>query len=90
MDPAIREELDAFVEKRIAEGGAPTDFDFSVSLSDQLHEIPLQSGCHRWRRGRLLGALSPRAHQVGPISFSSSAQTYLTRLVCTQPAAFTR
>lgn len=26
MDPAIREELDAFVEKRIAEGGAPTDF----------------------------------------------------------------
>lgn len=26
MDPAIREELDAFVEKRKAEGGAPTDF----------------------------------------------------------------
>lgn len=26
MDPAIREELDAFVAKRIAEGGAPTDF----------------------------------------------------------------
>ncbi|TKT79095.1 trimethylamine methyltransferase family protein [Aquamicrobium sp. LC103] len=26
MDPAIREELDEFVEKRIAEGGAPTDF----------------------------------------------------------------
>jgi trimethylamine--corrinoid protein Co-methyltransferase len=26
MDPAIREELDAFVDKRIAEGGAPTDF----------------------------------------------------------------
>ncbi|MCC6204382.1 MAG: trimethylamine methyltransferase family protein [Hyphomicrobiales bacterium] len=26
MDPAIREELDAFVEKRVAEGGAPTDF----------------------------------------------------------------
>jgi trimethylamine--corrinoid protein Co-methyltransferase len=26
MDPAIREELDAFVEKRRAEGGAPTDF----------------------------------------------------------------
>ena len=26
MDPAIREELDAFVERRIAEGGAPTDF----------------------------------------------------------------
>jgi trimethylamine--corrinoid protein Co-methyltransferase len=26
MDAAIREELDAFVEKRIAEGGAPTDF----------------------------------------------------------------
>ncbi|MCO5084881.1 MAG: trimethylamine methyltransferase family protein [Rhizobiaceae bacterium] len=26
MDPAIREELDAFVEKRITEGGAPTDF----------------------------------------------------------------
>ena len=26
MDPAIREELNAFVEKRRAEGGAPTDF----------------------------------------------------------------
>jgi trimethylamine--corrinoid protein Co-methyltransferase len=26
MDPAIREELDAFVEKRRSEGGAPTDF----------------------------------------------------------------
>lgn len=26
MDPAIREELDAFVEKRRLEGGAPTDF----------------------------------------------------------------
>ncbi|MDP3898183.1 MAG: trimethylamine methyltransferase family protein [Mesorhizobium sp.] len=26
MDPAIREELDAFVAKRRAEGGAPTDF----------------------------------------------------------------
>ena len=26
MDPAVREELDAFVEKRITEGGAPTDF----------------------------------------------------------------
>ncbi|MEQ1950539.1 trimethylamine methyltransferase family protein [Mesorhizobium sp. CN2-181] len=26
MDPAIREELEAFVEKRRAEGGAPTDF----------------------------------------------------------------
>jgi trimethylamine--corrinoid protein Co-methyltransferase len=26
MDPAIREELDAFVDKRRAEGGAPTDF----------------------------------------------------------------
>ena len=26
IDPAIREELDAFVERRIAEGGAPTDF----------------------------------------------------------------
>ncbi len=26
MDPAIREELDAFVEKRRTEGGAPTDF----------------------------------------------------------------
>ncbi|MEP9371568.1 trimethylamine methyltransferase family protein [Mesorhizobium sp. KR1-2] len=26
IDPAIREELDAFVEKRKAEGGAPTDF----------------------------------------------------------------
>ena len=26
MDPAVREELDAFVEKRKAEGGAPTDF----------------------------------------------------------------
>lgn len=26
MDPAIREELDAFVDRRIAEGGAPTDF----------------------------------------------------------------
>ncbi len=26
MDPARREEIDAFVEKRIAEGGAPTDF----------------------------------------------------------------
>ena len=26
MDPAIREELDAFVTRRIAEGGAPTDF----------------------------------------------------------------
>lgn len=26
MDPAIHEELDAFVEKRKAEGGAPTDF----------------------------------------------------------------
>jgi trimethylamine--corrinoid protein Co-methyltransferase len=26
MDPAIREELDAFVAKRKAEGGAPTDF----------------------------------------------------------------
>jgi trimethylamine--corrinoid protein Co-methyltransferase len=26
MDPAIREELDAFVDKRKAEGGAPTDF----------------------------------------------------------------
>jgi trimethylamine--corrinoid protein Co-methyltransferase len=26
MDPAIREELDAFVERRRAEGGAPTDF----------------------------------------------------------------
>jgi trimethylamine--corrinoid protein Co-methyltransferase len=26
MDPAIREELDAFVDKRTAEGGAPTDF----------------------------------------------------------------
>ncbi len=26
MDPAIREELDAFVDRRKAEGGAPTDF----------------------------------------------------------------
>ena len=26
MDPAIREELNEFVERRIAEGGAPTDF----------------------------------------------------------------
>ena len=26
MDPAIREEIDAFVEKRRLEGGAPTDF----------------------------------------------------------------
>lgn len=26
MDPAIREELDDFVERRITEGGAPTDF----------------------------------------------------------------
>ena len=26
MDPALREELDAFVDKRKAEGGAPTDF----------------------------------------------------------------
>jgi len=26
MDPAIREELNAFVAKRKAEGGAPTDF----------------------------------------------------------------
>jgi trimethylamine---corrinoid protein Co-methyltransferase len=26
MDPAIREELDAFVDKRRSEGGAPTDF----------------------------------------------------------------
>ncbi len=26
MDPAVREELDAFVERRRAEGGAPTDF----------------------------------------------------------------
>jgi len=26
MDPAIREELDAFVARRIAEGGAPTDY----------------------------------------------------------------
>ena len=26
MDPAIREELNAFVDKRKAEGGAPTDF----------------------------------------------------------------
>ncbi|MGE0499949.1 MAG: trimethylamine methyltransferase family protein [Rhizobiaceae bacterium] len=26
MDPAIREEIDAYVEKRKAEGGAPTDF----------------------------------------------------------------
>ncbi len=26
MDPAVREELDAFVAKRLAEGGAPTDF----------------------------------------------------------------
>jgi trimethylamine--corrinoid protein Co-methyltransferase len=26
LDPAIEEELDAFVEKRRLEGGAPTDF----------------------------------------------------------------
>ena len=26
MDPAVAEELDAFVERRIAEGGQPTDF----------------------------------------------------------------
>jgi len=26
MDPGVREEIDAFVSKRIAEGGAPTDF----------------------------------------------------------------
>jgi trimethylamine--corrinoid protein Co-methyltransferase len=26
LDPAIREELNAFVDRRIAEGGAPTDF----------------------------------------------------------------
>lgn len=26
IDPAVEEELDSFVEKRIAEGGAPTDF----------------------------------------------------------------
>jgi trimethylamine--corrinoid protein Co-methyltransferase len=26
LDPAIREELDAFVERRKREGGAPTDF----------------------------------------------------------------
>ncbi len=26
MDPAVREEIDAFVARRIAEGGAPTDF----------------------------------------------------------------
>jgi trimethylamine---corrinoid protein Co-methyltransferase len=26
LDPAIREELDTFVDRRIKEGGAPTDF----------------------------------------------------------------
>ena len=26
MDPAIREEIETFVERRIAEGGSPTDF----------------------------------------------------------------
>jgi len=26
MDPAIREELDAFVARRVAEGGVPTDY----------------------------------------------------------------
>jgi trimethylamine--corrinoid protein Co-methyltransferase len=26
MDPGIREELDAFVERRVAEGGVPTDY----------------------------------------------------------------
>jgi trimethylamine--corrinoid protein Co-methyltransferase len=26
MDPAVREELNEFVDRRIAEGGAPTDF----------------------------------------------------------------
>ena len=26
MDPAIKEELEAFVERRKREGGAPTDF----------------------------------------------------------------
>jgi trimethylamine--corrinoid protein Co-methyltransferase len=26
LDPAIREELDAFVDRRRREGGAPTDF----------------------------------------------------------------
>ncbi len=26
MDPAVREELDAFVARRVAEGGVPTDF----------------------------------------------------------------
>ncbi len=26
MDPAVREELDAFVERRVAEGGVPTDY----------------------------------------------------------------
>jgi trimethylamine---corrinoid protein Co-methyltransferase len=26
MEPSIREELDAFVERRVAEGGVPTDY----------------------------------------------------------------
>ena len=26
MDPAVREELDAFVARRVAEGGVPTDY----------------------------------------------------------------
>jgi hypothetical protein len=26
MDPAIAEELEAFVERRVAEGGVPTDY----------------------------------------------------------------
>jgi hypothetical protein len=26
MDPAIREELDAFVARRVEEGGVPTDY----------------------------------------------------------------
>ena len=26
LDPAVKEELDAFVERRMAEGGAPNEF----------------------------------------------------------------
>jgi hypothetical protein len=26
MDPAVREELDAFVDRRVREGGAPSEF----------------------------------------------------------------
>ncbi len=52
LDPAVREELDAFVERRKREGGAPTDFSHFPSLvGEEPTQFPSPCG----------GPLDPRA-----------------------------